>query len=400
MIDITKHRFLQYFLFSSLYFSEGIKWSIAVVILPIYFDKIGVSPTILGIIVAIISLPMIIKFIFGGIVDYLIKYGRKRFVLIGGLTASISLFTVGFIDPASALIPFTIILFIGTCGIGILDVSADAWAIETAREEDRGKINGFMFAGIFIGLAFGSYVLIQIGEQYGYNNLFFLSGLIVLLTIIFPLSVKEVKKVIKKRRKVGLTLVSEFKRKAVQVISVFAPVSAISGGIIILIAPLYLLNVLNLEETQVGMLVIVFPIANIFGCIIWGAIADKLSRKKTLYIVLLGNLVFTALLVFADTWQSFALLYGIIGFFFGGYYAVSCALIMDVTNPLVAASQFSILTALFNLGELGVGHGVAGIMLESLGYEKVFLYSAVFYGLAILILYFFRLKKEVNTVKA
>ena len=342
---------------------------------------------------------MIIKFVFGGLVDFFIKYGRKKFVLIGGLTAAISIFLVGFIDPKEALIPFTIIFFIGVCGIGILDVSADAWAIETAREDERGKINGFMFAGIFIGMAIGSVLFTQIAVKYGYNFIFFITGLIIFLIIIFPLLVKEIKKVVKKSQNVGFTLFNEFKRKTVQVISVFAPVSAISGGIIILIAPLYMSDILHLEETQIGFLAIVFPISNIIGCMFWGTIADKLGHKKTLYMVLLGSLIFTAMLNFADSWQIFGLFYGLIGFFFGGYYVVSCALIMDVTNPLVAASQFSILTALFNLGELGIGHGVAGAMVESLGYGRVFLYSAIFYGTAILILYFFRFKEELNTVK-
>jgi len=394
MIDIAKHRFLQYFLFSSLYFSEGFKWSIAVVILPVYFDEIGISPTTLGIIVAIVSFPMIFKFIFGGVVDKFIKYGRKRFILIGGLTTSISMFIVGFIDPSTSLILFTLVFFIGVCGIGFLDVSADAWAIEIAREDDRGKINGVMFAGLFIGMSIGSVLLTQIASNFGYNFVFFVTSFVVFLTIIFPLMVKEVRKIVVKKQKVGYLLIKEFKRKAVQAISVFAPFSAISGGIIILIAPLYMLNVLNLDKTQVGLIAMAFPLANIVGSLFWGFLADKLGRKKTLYIVLFGSLVFTALLIFGTSWQSFALLYGIIGFFFGGYYVVSCTLIMDVTNPLIAASQFSILTALFNLGELGIGHGIAGVMVESLGYERVFLYSAIFYGISILILYFVRIKKQ------
>jgi len=83
-----------------------------------------------------------------------------------------------------------------------------------------------------------------------------------------------------------------------------------------------------------------------------------------------------------------------LGFFFGGYYAVSCALVMDVINPAIAASQFSILTALLNLGEMGIGHSLAGLMVDSLGYERVFLYSALFYGISILVLYFVRIKKH------
>jgi len=393
MIDITKHRLLQYFLFSSLYFTEGFKWSIAIVILPLYFDDIGISTTILGIIVAMITLPMVLKFLFGGIIDHYIRFGRKRFVMIGGFISVLCFFLLGFIDPGISLIPFTVIFFIGVCGISFLDVSADAWAIETARENERGKINGVMFAGIFIGLSIGSFLFTQIIDIYGYNSVFFISSFIVFLIILFPLFVKDVRKIVKKRQKVGKLLINELKRKSVQVISIFAPISAISGGIILLLGPLYMLNILHLKPTQIGIISMISPIATIIGCLLWGIIADKLGRKNTLYIVLSASLISTSLLVFAETWFVFLVIYTILGFFFGGYYAVSCALLMDVTNPAIAATQFSLLTALFNLGEMGVGHGLSGIMVDTLGYSRVFLYSAVFYGASLLIFYYVRIEK-------
>jgi len=394
MIDITKHRFLQYFLFSSLYFSEGFKWSIAIVILPIYFDDIGISPTILGIIVSIVTLPMVIKFIFGGLIDHYIKYGRKIFVIIGGLTGVICFFILGFIDPKTALIPFAIIFFIGVCGIGFLDVSADAWAIDTAKKEERGKINGFMFAGIFIGLSIGSVLFTQIAELYGYNFIFITASLIVLIIILFPIFVKDSRNIYKKKQEVGKILVNEFKRKSVQVLSIFATISAIGGGIILLLAPLYMKNILLLENTQIGFISMISPVAIIIGCIFWGSSADKIKRKNILFIVLLGSLITTGMLVFSDTWFLFLIIYTILGFFFGGYYAVSCAYLMDFTNPLIAASQFSILTALFNLGEMGIGHSIAGFMVDNFGFDKVFLYSTLFYGLSILVLYYVRPKEE------
>ena len=60
MIDLEKRSFAKYLLFSSLYFSEGIKWSIAVVIFPVYFDDLGISPTILGLVIALTGLPTMI----------------------------------------------------------------------------------------------------------------------------------------------------------------------------------------------------------------------------------------------------------------------------------------------------------------------------------------------------
>ena len=57
MIDLEKYSIAKYFLFSSLYFSEGLKWSIAVVIFPLYFNDLGISATILGLVIALTGLP-------------------------------------------------------------------------------------------------------------------------------------------------------------------------------------------------------------------------------------------------------------------------------------------------------------------------------------------------------
>jgi PAT family beta-lactamase induction signal transducer AmpG len=184
MIDLEKRRSVKYLLFSSLYFSEGLKWSIAVVIFPLYFDFLGISPTILGIVIAISGIPTMVKFLFGGIIDYFIKYGRKKFVLLGGLIASISLFIIAFVNPANALILFTFLFLIGMLGIMFLDVAADAWAIEITNEKERGKVNGVMFAGISIGMGVGSILFTQIASNYSYNLVFVFAGLLVLLIMI------------------------------------------------------------------------------------------------------------------------------------------------------------------------------------------------------------------------
>ena len=391
MIDLEKHSIAKYLLFSSLYFSEGLKWSVAVVIFPLYFNDLGISATILGLVIALTGLPTMIKFLFGGIIDYFIKHGRKKFVLIGGLVASFSLFGIAFINPATFLIPFIIVFFIGIMGITFLDVAADAWAIEITKEEERGKINGGMFAGIFVGMSVGSLLFTQIASKISYNAVFLVSGLMVLLIIIYPLSVKEVKKV-KRFPKITSALIVEFKKKYVQIFCLFAPATAISGGLLLIVVPLYMKNVLMMNIEEVGLIAAIFPITNIFGALVGGALADSYGRKPILYIVFFGSMVFSASLIFADTWQILAVLYGIIGFLFGGLYASIGALSMDVTNPRLAGVQFSIYMALFNVGEVGIGNGMAGILLDNLGYERVFLYSGLFYGLAILILYYVRVK--------
>ena len=95
------------------------------------------------------------------------------------------------------------------------------------------------------------------------------------------------------------------------------------------------------------------------------------------------------------TWQILALLYGLIGFLQGGYFAAACTMLMDVTNPRIGATQFSIFTNLANAGMAG-GETMSGTLIAMFGFSRTFLYSAWALGPALLILYFIKLKKHVR----
>jgi FSR family fosmidomycin resistance protein-like MFS transporter len=135
-------------------------------------------------------------------------------------------------------------------------------------------------------------------------------------------------------------------------------------------------------------------IATIFGAIIGGTLADIWGRKRVLYITLIGSMIFTALLAFADTWQILAVIYVIVGFLFGGLFTASCALMMDITKPSIAATQFAVLTALFNLGEIGIGNTIAGSLIETIGYTRLFLYAGLLYGFSLIIVYLMKINKK------
>ncbi|MCK4332389.1 MAG: MFS transporter [Thermoplasmatales archaeon] len=392
MIDITKRSYLKYFLFASLYFSEGLIWSISSVIILVFLVEEGISTSMVTLVAGIVNLPWILKFVWGPITDYFIKFGRKRFILMGGLLAAAGLFIVVFIDPLVALVPFSIILFISHVGVGFLDVSADAWAIEISREEERGKINGAMFAGLFLGFAVGALLFSFIAQTIGYKFSFLAASLLVILIIIFPLFVKEIRTT-NKRQQVAKLLISEFKKKTTKLVALFSPLVHINIGILMFVLPLYMKIELQLEIAQIGLITAVFPIMMIIGSIVGGVLTDKFGRKIVISVFIGASIVFSAALIFADTWQILAVLFGIIGLLHGCYNSAIMALFMDVTNPRIGATQFSILTSLANVGEIGIGNTFSGAMISALGFTRTFLYSAWFFGPALLVLYYIRLKK-------
>ena len=397
MIDITERSFYKYFLFGSLYFSEGIIMAIAFVIIPVYFVEKGLSLELAGLVIGAISIPVTIKFIWGGIADYFNRLGRKLFIILGGLLIAFGLFVIIFIDPSIALIPFTLALFISACGIGFLDVSSDAWAIEIGLEEELGKINGSMFAGQYAGMAVGSSVFGYIAQFYSYQMTFLVSGLIVIIIIIFPLAIKETKKRIK-HQKMAKLLIGEFKKKQTQVLAILSPFLDINKGLLMIVIPIYMKVTLNLEIAQIGLIIAIFPITSAIGSIVGGATSDKWTRKKTLYSLVWISIVFSALLILADTWIILAIIYGVIGFLQGGIMTVGCAIFMNITNPKVGATQFSIFMGLGNAGML-TGETISGTFIAVLGFFRTFLYSAWFFGPALLVLHFYKEQKQMKKLK-
>ena len=394
MIDITKHSFLKYSLFGNLYFSEGLMIAITTVVTSLYLREKAVPIPLTTLIVGIVNIPWMLKFIWGPIVDRFIRFGRKTFIIFGGLLTVSSMFLVSMVDPGVSLIPFTLLIFLGHIGIGFIDVSTDAWAIDVSTDKDRGKINGSMFAGQYSAWAIGAALLPFIGSNFGYGYAYFTNGLIILLILIFPFLVKETIK-FKSRQKIASLVKKEFKKKTTQLIAIFSPIVFMNEGMLSFIMPIYMRDSLGISDVQIGLISMIPPIFLAVGAVAGGIITDKIGRKLTLYIFIGLNTIFTASLIFTNNWLNLSIVYGIIGFMMGAHSTVSCALFMDVTNPRIGATQYGIFTGIANVG-LNGGGMITGSMVATIGFARTFLYSAWVFGPALLILHFIKLKEHIK----
>ena len=393
MIDLFEKRFLKYVLFFNLYASEGLIIALSTTTTVLYFNVLNIPISTTTLVSGIINIPWILKFLPGPIIDFFIKKGRKPFIILGGVTASLSLFSLTIIDPSENLIPFILIFFIGHLGIITLDVSADAWAIQTSKYEERGKINAAMTSGLFFCWALGGIFFAYIGQTFSYKLNFIIVGFIIILTLILPLIVKEVI-IVKQHQKIGKTLIKEFKKKKTLLITALEFFSAMNFGILLLIIPDYIKNVFLLDDFQTGIIASIYPVSIVIGAVVGGWLTDKYSRKPIIFITCTGALIFSALLIFADSWEILAFLYTIIGLLTGaGVYAAVAALAMDIVNPKIGATQHSILASIHNFGEIGIAM-ISGALVFSLGYHRFFLYSALVIGPVLLILYLIKEKNN------
>jgi len=317
------------------------------------------------------------KFVYGPTVDFFGKYGRKIFIIIGGIIGAISLFIVAFVDPTTSIILFTVLLFIGHSGVVLLDVSADAWAIQTTKINERGKVNAAMTTGLFAGTAIGGILLAFIATYYGFEMVFITTGFLVSLSIILPLFVKE-KKIDIQRKIIKPLLIKEFKKRNTQIVALLVFVTAMNFGMLKFVIPEYMTNVILLDKIQIGLLTAVYPISIVIGAVIGGTVSDNWGRKKILYFTLTGLLISSALLVTADTWEKLAIIYAVIGLLTGAsLYSAMAALLMDITNPKIGGAQYSFLASIANFGAIGIAM-ISGSLVVSLGYNRFFLYNIIF----------------------
>lgn len=392
MLDITKGVYRKYFLIAILYFTVGLNDIIGVLILPLYFLEQGIPPELITLVIGVTIVPMIIKFLWGSIIDYYIRFGRKPFIIFGGLIDVFSLVILAFIDPNIFLLPFAIFLFISWCGLGFLSASLDALAINISFEGERGKINGAKGAGINIGLVIGALLLPFIVKNLDYNMLFLIVGFFILPIILFPVTIKEAK-IIEKQQKVGAILIQEFKKRTTLLMAIFAVFVTMSSGIILLIAPIWMNMGLKLNIIQVGFITMIFTISMAFGSLIGGIVADRFDRKNSLYLLIFVSILFSILLIFTNTSLNFAIVYSIIGFLQGCYFSLFGAMFMDATNPRIGATQFSIFNGLANLGSVSASM-ISGFLYVTLGISLLFLFSACIFGPSLILLYFIKLKKK------
>lgn len=399
MQQLTTNKIRQYTTFISQYVSEGIQLSIATVIIPIYLIEKGYSVQIATLVSGLVMIPWTIKFFFGWLVDHFQKRGRKPFVIYGGIISSLSLFFLTFIDPTFSLILFQIILMIGHSGVSIIDVSIDSWAIETTTKSERGKLNGMMMSGLFLGLATGASTLSYVANEYGYPTTFLIGSIAIGALIILPI-LTPYQKQSKIRPDIPRILIKECKKNKTTLLLILLPLISINSGIITLAVPLFLKLHYTYTIASIGFATMIFTIGRILGSLLLGTLSDTYGRKQTLLMIIIATIIFTIMIPFSNE-QSIIPLYATLGFLNGALFTILLAISMDITNKRIGATEFSLLISVMNIGEL-LGETSSGTLITTLGFSRMFLFAAWIMGPGLLIFLFFKDKqiKIKNKIKS
>jgi PAT family beta-lactamase induction signal transducer AmpG len=146
----------------------------------------------------------------------------------------------------------------------------------------------------------------------------------------------------------------------------------------------------GLDENQIAQLQIFNTIASAIGCLLGGFVGDRYGTRRTVA----TGFALTSLITFGLATQisqggltavAPGFFYGSIvahGFFFGMAYGARNAIFMGMTNPAVAATQFTAFMGMSNLA-ISMGNYWQGWVAEHLGYAQALYLDA---GIALLVI--------------
>ncbi len=416
LLDTRNGRFLT---FGVLYISEGIPYGFTSVAMVAFMRQHGASLETIGAFVAALFMPWAFKWAWAPLVDLirLDRWGGRRAWIIGCTTMMlVTLVITANIDAQADMRWLLVMVTLHNFFCATQDVAIDSLAVSTLEVDERARGNGFMFAGQYFGIMLGGGGAVFVSGLFGFNGalayvatLSLINLLFVLLFVYDPHARAAAKREADFLRIMAGRLIGFVKEVFVSFWrSGRGPVLGTAfallpcGAMALAYATLSTIQVdYGLNESQIAQLQVFNTIASAVGCLFGGMVGDRVGTKRTVAVAF----GFTALATFGLATQIAQVgltavpptfFYGIIvchGFFFGMAYGARNAIFMGMTNPAVAATQFTAFMGMSNLA-ISYGNYWQGIVAERMGYATVLYADAAIALLVICLIPFLRPREE------
>lgn len=410
--------------FGLLYISEGIPLGFAAVAMAAYMRREGLDVAQVGAFIAAFYLPWAFKWAWAPLVDLigLQRFGgRKAWIVLCQSSMIITLFAVAQIDHAEYFELLLTLVIVHNLFAATNDVAIDSLAVNALHTDERGQGNGFMFAGAYIGQGLGGGGAMFVSERYGFDVSFLYVSALLLAVMLFTLFfVKDptaasrvagaASQVWEKFKLSFLSFLRElqvgfFQSGSGPLVGVFFALlpfgaMALSSGV-----STTLQVDIGMSDGQIAQLNILSTIVSALGCIVGGWLADKLGRRRMLaayYTLTILPALYMAIAVGGEAglggitiprYFAAALAFSL---FMGMHYGTSAAIFMGLTNPAIAATQFTGFMALRNL-TISYTNAWQGAAVDTWDYSTMFFIDAALAIIPILVIPFL-IERNTSTV--
>ena len=421
LLDTRNGRFLT---FGLLYISEGIPYGFTSVAMVAFMRQHGISLEAIGAFTAAMFVPWAFKWAWAPLID-LIRLdrlgGRRAWIVFCTTMMLVTLLVTANIDAAVDFRWLLLMVTLHNVFCATQDVAIDSLAVSTLKSDERARGNGFMFAGQYFGIMLGGGGAVFMSGLLGFQGALAYVATLSLLNLAFvlvyvrdpfarPTATREANFLQK--------LVGHFVGFVKEVYVSFwrsgrGPIVGTvfsllpCGAMALAYATLSTIQVdYGLNESQIARLQVLNTIAAALGCLIGGLLGDRFGVKRAVGVAYAMTTVPTLLLAtqisqVGLTAVAPGLFSGTIvahGFVFGMAYGVRNAIFMGMTNPAVAATQFTAFMGMSNLA-ISYGNYWQGMVAERMGYATVLYLDAAIVLLVIGIIPFLR-EREATPVVA
>ena len=398
MIVLGERKALRLGVMTALYIAQGIRYGFLTVTLAAYLAKRGATEGDVGDLTAFAMLPWAFKWLWAPLVDRFShsQMGRRRPWIVGAqlmlVAASGALVFVP--DPVADLPRIGWIVFAANVFASLQDVSVDALAVDLLPETERGFANGLMYGGSYLGTMFGGAVLSTVAGHYSLEAAVICQVLALAAIMVLPMVLRErstdqlvslatrPRSTDKPRANLIKNLVRAFGRRSPLLAGLFAVAILLGMQTLTAVLTVLLMQKLGWKQEEFGQMMGGLPLLfGLGGSVVGGWLADKLGHKRMVAIAAAAlGLVWIGFAAGSEWWPDgdFILVYFCAQELLTGTLSAALfALLMGVSWPVVAASQFTAYMALINLGRT-LGSKLAGPLTETFGTRGSFLALGMF----------------------
>lgn len=375
------------FIAFAFYFAEGAPIGFIWWAMPTILRQAGVEVNTIASFTAILTLPWVLKFLWAPLVDMFRSShsGFTKWIAWSQLFMCLSLFPLIFIPITGNVLLWGVLLLLNSIFAATQDVAVDALVINVIAKQEKGILNGFMQGGMLLGRSIFGGVALMFIPQFGLPFTISLMIACILVVTLLLLFIKEpnISRIQKDRFTNFKNNIKEtYYKKQTWYVIAFALTAAAAfesvGG----------MSGVYFTDKQVDSKIIGFffsipvVVAMLIGGVAGGFLSDKMSRKKSVIVFLCGFVFtiicisFTGFFYPSASHISLLALFAWMYFFIGMFTTSSYALFMDVTNPKLGATEFSLFMAATNACESWVVW-LTGILVVSFNYSSAFLIMSV-----------------------
>jgi PAT family beta-lactamase induction signal transducer AmpG len=358
-----------YLLFPALLgFVSGIPFMLVGGTLQAWGSTAGLSLMAIGCL-TLVGQPYAYKFLWAPLLDKLtipFFHGQRRgWVLIMMLSLVVSLFFLSWMNPKHHFYSFVALACLVAVFSATLDIAIDAFRIEFLPKAEYGMGNASYASAYRIGALVGGALALLTADAFGWQLTYELMALLILVGFVIFLFAKEPQThALQAARSWRQHLLDPFKdlfqMRAIFWMIAFIILYKLGETLGTALTTPFLLNVLHFSLTTLGS---AYKTVGLISSIAGGFFGGYLYKRYTLYATLFGFGVLQALGILLFAWLAhighslpwLIVTISVETFTAGMATTVFLSLLMRLSNPLYAASQFALLSACASLGRIFTG---------------------------------------------